>query len=165
MIINVTFGKSFPMANTYTQLTFQVVFAVYKRENVIDRSWRDELHKYISGILTKEGLKSLAVGGWSDHIHLLFGMPPTKSLSDVVRVVKASSSKWVNERGFTKGLFRWQEGFGGFSYSLSQRPAIIEYIMNQETHHAKKTFRDEYELILREFEIEANSRYLFEYYE
>ncbi len=153
------------MANTYTQLTFQVVFAVHKRENVIDRSWRDELHKYISGIITNEGLKSLAVGGWSDHVHLFFGMPPTKSLSDVVRVVKANSSKWVNERRFTKGAFRWQEGFGGFSYSVSQRSMIIDYVMNQEHHHGKRTFRDEYEAMLKEFEIEANSRYLFEYYE
>jgi REP element-mobilizing transposase RayT len=153
------------MANTYTQLTFQAVFAVWKRDNCIDRTWRDQLHRYLSGILTKEGMKSLAVGGWVDHVHLLFGMPPTRNLSDVVRVVKASSSKWINAMRFVPGTFRWQEGFGGFSYSINQRDAVIKYIMNQEEHHGKTTFRQEYEKMLLDFEIETDQRYLFEYYD
>lgn len=153
------------MANTFTQLTYQVVFAVRNRDHLIARSWRDELCKYISGILKNEGLKSLAVGGWTDHIHVLFGMPPTRSLSDVVRIIKANSSKWVNDRGFVKGHFQWQEGYGGFSYSVSQRDAVIKYIMNQEQHHGKTTFRQEYEMMLEEFEIDADPQYLFDYRE
>ncbi len=152
------------MANTYTQLTVQVIFAVRNRQHVITETWRDELHRYISGILTKDGMKSLAVGGWSDHVHILFGIPPTRNLSDVVRVVKTNSSKWVNERGFVDGVFQWQEGYGGFSYSVSQRDAVIKYIMNQEQHHGSLSFRDEYMGLLKDFEVEADSRYLFDFF-
>ncbi len=153
------------MPNTYTQLTFQVVFAVRSRAAIIDRSWRDELHRYLSGILTNEGMKSLAVGGWLDHVHLLFGMPPNRNLSDVVRIVKSNSSKWINERGFVAGKFQWQEGYGGFSYSASQRDVLINYIRNQEQHHGQATFRKEYEALLRDFDIDADSKYLFDFHD
>lgn len=152
------------MANTYTQLTVQAIFAVRNRQNVITEAWRDELHRYISGILTKDGMKSLAVGGWLDHVHILFGIPPTRNLSDVIRVVKANSSRWVNERGFVQGVFQWQEGYGGFTYSVSQRDAVIKYIMNQEQHHGSLSFRDEYMGLLKDFEVEADSRYLFDFF-
>ncbi len=151
------------MANTYTQLTFHVVFAVRGRQNVLLRPWRDELFKYTSGILTKDGMTSLAVGGWKDHVHLLFGMPPTRNLSDVVRVVKANSSKWINERQFVRGTFRWQEGYGGFSCSMNHRDSTIKYIMNQEEHHSGTSFREEYVGLLRDYEIDADERYLFEF--
>ncbi|MBL7846105.1 MAG: IS200/IS605 family transposase [Cyclobacteriaceae bacterium] len=152
------------MANTYTELTVQAIFAVKNRKNVITGVWRDELHRYISGILTKDGMKSLAVGGWSDHVHILFGIPPTRNLSDVIRVVKTNSSKWISERGFVDGVFQWQEGYGGFSYSVSQRDAVIKYIMNQEQHHGSLSFRDEYMGLLKDFEVEADSRYLFDFF-
>ncbi len=153
------------MANTFTQLTVQAVFAVKHRKNLITREWRDQLHSYMAGILVKDGLKSLAVGGWLDHVHVLFGMPPNRCVSDIVRIVKASSSKWVNEESFIPGVFRWQEGFGGFSYSVSQRDRVIKYIMNQEKHHERLTFRKEYLTMLDEFQVEADARYLFEFFD
>jgi len=153
------------MANTFTQITIQVIYAVKFRENVITCEWRNQLHQYISGILTGDGLKSLAVGGWKDHVHMFFGMPPTRNLSDVVRIAKASSSKWVNENKFVRGHFQWQDGYGGFSYSVSQRDRVIKYIMNQEQHHGGMTFRDEYLSMLNEFDIQADDRYLFDFYD
>jgi REP element-mobilizing transposase RayT len=151
------------MANTFTQLTFHVVFAVWGRENVLLQPWRSELFKYTSGILTQDGMKSLAVGGWKDHIHLVFGMSPTRNLSDVVRVVKANSSKWINERRFVPGVFRWQEGYGGFTCSMSHRDSLINYVMKQEEHHSGRGFREEYLSLLREYEIEADERYVFNF--
>lgn len=153
------------MANTYSQISIHVVFAVKHRENVFLREWRDELHKYISGILTNEGAKSLAVGGWKDHVHVFFGMPLTKSVSDLIRVIKANSSKWINQNAFVKGKFEWQEGYSAFSFSKSQRDIVINYIINQEEHHRIKTFKEEYEEMLHEFGIIYEPKYLFEYYD
>nr|MBA2422756.1 transposase [Chitinophagales bacterium] len=124
-----------------------------------------ELHRYIAGIIEGKKQKSLAVNGWQDHVHAFFGIEPSESISDLVRDIKANSSKWVNERRFLKDKFRWQEGFGAFSYSKSQRDTVIKYIMNQEQHHNRKTFREEYLDMLRKAEIEFESRYLFEFYD
>jgi putative transposase len=153
------------MSNTYSQLTVQTVFAVKHRQNIIAAQWRDELHKYLTGVLTNEGAKSLAVGGWKDHVHLLFGLPVTKSVSDLMRVVKSNSSKWVNEKRFISGKFQWQEGYGAFSYGKRDRNAVINYIMNQEEHHKVKSFREEYLDMLNEFEVVYQPKYLFEFYE
>ncbi len=152
------------MANTYTQISIQAVFAVQNRENFITRDWRDDLHKYIAGIIQKEA-KSLAVGGWRDHVHIFFGLPPASNISGLVQTVKANSSKWINEQNLVKGKFQWQEGFAAFSYSKSQRDAVIKYIMNQEKHHGKKSFKEEYIEMLTKFEVEYNEKYLFEFYE
>jgi len=151
------------MANTYTQISIQAVFAVQNRENFITQEWRDTLHRYIAGIIQNEA-KSLAVGGWKDHVHIFFGLPPALSISDLVQTVKANSSKWINEQGFVKGKFQWQEGFGAFSYGKSQRDSVIKYIMNQEKHHEKKSFKTEYLDILQKFEVEYNEKYLFAFY-
>lgn len=157
--------KIHEMANTYTQISIHAVFAVKFRENIIRDSWRDELFRYISGIITSEGAKSLAVGGWKDHVHVFFGLQPVLSVSVLLQKIKANSSRWINERGFLKGKFQWQEGFGAFSYSRSQRDTVIKYIMNQEEHHRKLTFRDECMKLLKEFEVEYDNKYLFEFYE
>ncbi len=153
------------MANTYTQISIHAIFAVKYRENFIAKAWRDRLHGYVSGILKKEETTSLAVGGWLDHVHVFFGMPPTKNISDIMRVVKANSSKWINENGFVKGKFQWQEGYAAFSYSRSQRDTVINYIMQQEDHHKKKSFKEEYLEMLMNFEVDFDEKYLFEFYE
>ncbi|MBA2582327.1 MAG: IS200/IS605 family transposase [Bacteroidetes bacterium] len=151
------------MANTYSQISIQAVFAVKGRENIITKEWRDELHRYISGIIQTEA-KSLAVGGWQDHVHIFFGLPPALSVSQLLQKVKANSSKWINDKKFIKGKFQWQEGYGAFSYSRSQRNAVINYIMKQEEHHKKKSFKEEYLEMLNNFEIEHEEKYLFEFY-
>jgi len=149
------------MANTYTQIHIQAVFAVQNRDSIILNSWKDELYKYITGIVQNHSHKVLAINGMPDHIHLFFGMRPTQSLSDLMQDVKAYSSKWINERQFTKHKFSWQESFGGFSYSKSHIDNVIEYIKNQETHHRKKTFLEEYREILEKSGIDFNENYIF----
>lgn len=153
------------MANTYTQLSTHVVFAVKGRENLLNAKLRPELFKYISGILTNTNQFSLAVNGYKDHVHMFFELTPSKSLSDIVRIVKTNSSKWINENRFIPGEFSWQEGYGGFAYSRSNRDAVIKYIINQEQHHQQKTFREEYIDILKSFEISYDEQYIFEFYE
>jgi REP element-mobilizing transposase RayT len=153
------------MANTYTQLNMHVVFAVKGRENILTEKIRPEIFRYISGILTNIDQFSLAVNGYKDHVHIFFEMQPTKSLSDIVRIVKANSSKWINENKIIKGHFSWQQGYGGFSYSRSQRHNVINYILNQEEHHNKKTFHEEYLDLLKSFEIDFDEQYVFEFYE
>lgn len=153
------------MANTYTQLNVHVVFAVIGRENVLHSGLRPELFRYISGILTNSNQFSLAVNGYKDHVHIFFEMSPGKSLSDIVRDVKANSSKWINKNKFIAGHFSWQEGYGGFTYSRSQRDNVIKYIMKQEEHHSQQTFRDEYLDMLKSFDISFEEQYIFEFYD
>jgi putative transposase len=153
------------MANTYTQISIHAIFVVKHRENFITKEWRDRLHSYVSGVLKNEDATSLAVGGWLDHVHVFFAMPPTKNISDIMRVVKANSSKWINENGLVKGKFQWQEGYASFSYSRSQRDTVINYIMQQEEHHKKKSFKEEYLDMLKNFEVDFDEKYLFEFYE
>lgn len=153
------------MANTYTQLNIHVVFAVKGRENILPSEMRQDLFRYISGILTNTNQFSLAVNGYKDHVHVFFEISPTNSVSEIVRIVKANSSKWINENNLIAGKFSWQEGYGGFSYSRSQRDNIIKYIMKQEEHHSQKTFREEYLSLLKTFEINYNEAYIFEFYE
>ncbi len=153
------------MANTYTQLNMHAVFCVKGRSNCLTQKIRPELFKYISGILTNLGQYSLAVNGYKDHVHIFFEMNPDTSLSDIMQVVKSNSSKWINDNKMVAGKFVWQKGFGGFSYSRSQRNNVIQYIMNQEEHHREKTFREEYMEFLEQFEVEYDEKYLFEFYE
>ena len=152
------------MANTYSQISIQAVFTVKGRENLIANIWRDSLHQYIAGIIRKDATP-LAVGGWTDHVHIFFGLPPSMSISDLVQKVKANSSRWVNEQNLVKRKFQWQEGYGAFSYSRSHRDAVIKYIMNQEQHHKSKTFKKEYLDMLNKFEIVYEPKYLFEFYD
>ena len=149
------------MPNTYTQLHIQFVFAVKYREGVIQASWKDELYKYITGIVKQNKHKLISINGMSDHIHILIGMRPHQSISDLMQDVKGNSSKWINEKKLVKGKFEWQEGYGAFSYGKSQIKNVILYIENQEQHHKKKTFREEYLDFLVKFEIEYDEQYIF----
>jgi putative transposase len=149
------------MANTYTQIHIQAVITVQNRDCIILNSWKDELYKYISGIIQNNKHKLLSVNGMPDHIHILFGLRPAQSVSDLMQDIKGSSSKWINEKKFVKGKFSWQEGYGAFSYSKSQLPAIINYINNQTVHHKIKSFSEEYLEMLKESEIDYDERYLF----
>jgi putative transposase len=149
------------MANTYTQLHIQAIFAVQNRECKIGSTWKNELYKYISGIIRKNDHKVLAINGMPDHIHILFGMRPVQSLSDLMQDIKGGSSKWINDKKFIKGRFSWQEGYGAFTYGKSQLRQVIEYIERQEEHHKKKEFLDEYKGFLEKFEIEWDERYVF----
>ena len=124
---------------------------------------REELHKYISGIVKKREQKLLSIFAMPDHIHLLVGLKPNISVSDLVRDIKARSSKFINESNWIQGKFNWQNGFGAFSYSKSQIDNVINYILNQEEHHKKTSFKEEYVDLLRKFEIEYNDKYLFEW--
>ncbi len=153
------------MANTYSQINIHCVFSVKGRENIISKNFRSDLYRYMSGFLKNNEIFSLAIGGWKDHVHLFFELPPTLSISDIMRDLKASSSKWINENNLVKGKFQWQNGFGAFSYSRSQRNNVIQYIMNQEEHHLGITFRKEYLDLLKKFEIEYKDEYVFEFYD
>jgi len=153
------------MANTFSQIYIQVVFAVQGRQNLISAQWKEELYKYIAGIVTNHGQKLIAIGGVSDHIHILIGLKPNFEISKLVREIKANSSRFINQRQFVRGRFNWQEGFGAFSYSRSQLNAVARYIENQEKHHAKKSFKQEFVQFLEHFEIEYKAKYLFEWIE
>ncbi len=149
------------MANTYTQIHIHAIFAVQNRQSLIQESWRGELYKYITGIVQNHQHKMLQINGMPDHIHLFMGMRPSQSLSDLMKWIKGESSEWINRRSFTNGRFSWQAGYGAFSYAKSQVPRVIRYIQNQEEHHRKKSFLEEYVEILQVFEIEFDERYIF----
>ncbi len=151
------------MPNTYTQMYVQIVFAVQGRNNLIPSKHREEIHKYITGIVKNRGQKMLSIFCMPDHAHLLVGFKPSISISDLTRDIKAVSSKFINDNKWIKGKFNWQEGFGAFTYSPSQIDSVIKYILNQEKHHLKKTFREEYIDFLRKFEIEYDEKYLFKW--
>ena len=153
------------MANTYTQIYIQIVFSVKGRHNLIAKQHREELHKYITGIVTNREQKLLAIFAMPDHIHLLAGIKPNIAVSDLVRDIKAGSSKFITENRWVNGKFNWQEGYGAFSYSRSQIDRVIKYILNQEDHHKKKTFKEEYIDLLEKFEIEYDKKYLFDWIE
>ena len=150
------------MVGTFAQVYIQVVFAVKGRENLICKEWKDELHKYIAGVIKGKEQKPIIVNGMPDHIHAFVGLRPAMAISDLVRDVKNNSSNFINEKKFVKGRFSWQEGYGAFSYSHSHIQDVYDYILNQEEHHHKKTFREEYIAFLKKFEIKYNEKYLFE---
>ena len=149
------------MVNTYTQIYIQYVFAVQNRISLIKNEWKDELYKYMTGIINQHEHKLLSIGGMTDHIHALVSMHPKQAPSDLMYELKRSSSLWINENKIVVGKFSWQEGFGAFSYSQSQISRVSKYIENQETHHKKKTFREEYLDFLKAFNIEFDERYVY----
>lgn len=153
------------MPNTYSQIYIQIIFAVKGRENLISKNNREELHKYITGIVQKREQKMLSIFSMPDHTHLLIGLKPSIAISDLVRDIKAGSSNFINEKKWIQGKFNWQEGFGAFSYSRSQIDDVIKYILNQEEHHKKKTFREEYLDFLVKFDVQYDNKYLFEWIE
>ncbi|MFC4475985.1 IS200/IS605 family transposase [Flavobacterium chungangensis] len=150
------------MANTYSQLYVQIVFAVKGRQNLISKKCKDEIYKYITGIITNQKQKLIAINGMPDHIHILVGIKPNVSISDLVRDIKTSSSKFINEQKWINGKFEWQTGFGAFSYGHSQLTPVIKYIENQEEHHRTKTFKEEYIMFLKLFNIDFKNEYIFD---
>ena len=153
------------MANTYTQLYVQIIFAVQGRQSLVPKQHKDELYKYITGIVQNEdrGHKLLVINGMPDHVHVFIGLNPKQALSDLVRDVKASSSGFINEKQWLRSGFSWQEGFGAFSYSRSHLDRVVKYILNQEEHHRKQTFKEEYLKMLKAFDVEYDERYLFKF--
>src|SRR2546426_6852216 len=141
------------MANTFSQIYIQTVFAVSERQFLIKREFKDDLYKYITGIVRNQGQKLIAINGMPDHVHILIGLKPAMALADLVREIKADSTNFINERKIVHGRFNWQEGYGAFSYGHSQLNTIIRYIQNQEKRHEKQSFKDEYMTLLRRFEI------------
>jgi len=150
-----------PMANTYTQIHIQAVFAVQNRRCLIDDALKDDLYRYITGIVQAHGHKMLQINGMPDHIHCLFGMRPVQALSDLMQQVKQDSSKWINQNKLVKDRFSWQEGYGAFSYSKSQLPRVIQYIKNQQIHHQTRTFGEEYRALLETHGIPYNPQFVF----
>ena len=151
------------MANTYTQIYVQIVFAVKGRKNLISENLREKVEKYICGIVSNKKSKPIAIYCNPDHLHILIGLHPTISISDMSRDIKANSSKWLNEQEMIVGKFRWQEGFGAFTYSKSQIDSVVKYIMNQPVHHKKTTFKEEYIQFLKNFEIDYEEKYLYDW--
>ena len=149
------------MANTYTQIHLQMLFAVKYRAAMIQPSWKDELYKYISGIVTNNQHKILIVNGMPDHLHIVIGMRPVQSLSNLMQQIKGDSSSWINDQKLTRSRFYWQDGYAAFSYSHSHLNHVINYVKNQEIHHKKKTFLEEYKSFLKLYDVDFDDRYLF----
>ncbi|MBO0934837.1 IS200/IS605 family transposase [Fibrella aquatilis] len=151
------------MANTYTQLDIHLVFAVKGRESLIHKRWREDLYQYVTGIVQTHKHKMLQIGGMADHIHIFLGYNPTQLLPELVKEIKTSSNQYIRERGYAKSAFSWQVGYGAFSHGRSERQTVIQYIQNQEAHHSKRTFRQEYVLMLQKFDIDYKDEYLFDF--
>jgi len=149
------------MANTYSQIYFQIVFAVESRQTLIDPGHNDELQKYITGIVSAQRQKLIVINNMPDHVHLLIGCRPDSALSDLVGDIKSGSTNFINRSRWVRGRFNWQEGFGAFSYSRSQLDAVVSYIKNQQRHHRSRSFRDEYVQLLDKFDVPYDERYIF----
>ncbi len=150
------------MANTYTRIYLQLVFSPMGRENAIPQKHKEELQKYTTGIIQNRKHKLLAVNFMRDHIHIFKGYNPAQPLPDLLRDIKANTSKFINDNRWMPGKFQWQKGYGGFSYSHAQIDNVIKYINNQEDHHKTNTFREEYLKLLEQFEVDYNPDYLFD---
>ena len=153
------------MPNTYTQVYIHIVFTVQGRQNLISETHREELQKYITGIVQNRGQKLIAIYCMPDHIHIFIGIKPVMSISDLVREIKAVSSKFINDKRWIKGKFNWQEGYGAFSHSHSQIDTVVKYIRNQKEHHDSKTFKEEYLKMLTDYDVKYDDKYLFEWIE
>lgn len=151
------------MANVYTQIYLQLVFSPMGHENVIPQKHKEELQKYTTGIIQKRKHKLLAVNFMTDHVHILIGYNPSQPLPDLVRDIKANSSKFINEKKWIPGRFQWQEGYGVFSYSRSQIDDVIKYISSQEEHHKRVSFKEEYIKLLEKFGVDYDPKYLFDW--
>ena len=150
-------------ANTFSQIYIQTVFAVSNRQSLIKPGFKEDLYKYISGIVRNQGQKLISINGMADHVHILIGLKPSMALADLVRDIKADSSNHVNENKWVHGRFSWQEGYGAFSYGHSQLDTIVRYIQNQERHHQRRSFRREYLTLLRKFDIAFEEKYIFQF--
>jgi putative transposase len=150
------------MANTYSQLYVHIVFSVKNREHLINSKYKEEIHKYISGIAKQYESRVLKINCMTDHSHILLSFTPNHCLSEIVRVIKADSSRFINENNFIHGKFQWQEGYAAFTYSRSQIDSVANYIHKQEEHHKKRTFHEEYIELLKKFEISYDKKYVFD---
>ena len=153
------------MANTFSQIDIQTVFAVSNRQSLIKPEFKEDLHKYVSGIVRNQGQKLIAINGVADHVHLLIGLRPAMALADLVQEIKADSTNFINKKRWVRGRFSWQEGYGAFSYGHSQLDTIIRYIQNQEKHHSRRSFKNEYLTLLRKFDIAFEDKYVFDFIE
>jgi REP element-mobilizing transposase RayT len=152
------------MANTYTQCYFHLVFSVKKRDALIKKEWKDELEKYITGIVRNNRHKMLAIGSMPDHMHILIGYNVNQLIPDLVEKIKTSSNSWIKEKRLSKFRFEWQKGYGAFTHSNSQIDNVVKYILNQEEHHKKKQFKEEYWEMLKNNNVEFKQEYLFEFF-
>ncbi len=148
------------MANTFTQIYLHLVFAVQNRISLIQPEWKDELYKYITGIIKNNGHKLIAINGTFNHLHIAIGYKPHQLIPDLLQDIKTNSSKWINKMKFVRGKFNWQAGYGAFSFSHSQLDAVVKYIINQEQHHKKKTFREEYIEMLKRYDLPYDEKYI-----
>jgi len=148
------------MANTFTKIYLQFVFAVQNRISLIQPEWKDELYKYIAGVVRNNNHKLIANNGTANHVHVFVGYKPHQLIPDLLQDIKGSSSKWINDKRLVRGKFNWQAGYGAFSYSESQVDIVVKYIANQEEHHKKVTFHDEYIEFLRKYDIPFDERYV-----
>lgn len=153
------------MANTYKKVYIHLVFSVEHREALLGHQWRDEVFSYISGILKERKHFPLAVGGYSDHIHILFDYNLLELIPDLVREIKKASNIFIEEKKFSKYKFNWQSGYGVFSVGWKEKEQMINYIMNQEKHHKHKSFKKEYMSLLKSFNIEFSDTYVFEFFD
>jgi putative transposase len=153
------------MANSFSQIYLQFVFAVQNRQSLITKEHKEELHKYVTALVQNRKAKMLAINCMPDHIHLFVGFKPTILISDFVKEIKVESNEFINNKKWLKGKFNWQEGYGVFSYSHSHIDAVVKYVLNQEAHHQKKTFKQEYLELLEKFEIPFEERFLFDFVE
>lgn len=151
------------MADSYSKIYIQVIFAVEGRQNLLKEQWRTEVFKYIASIIKGKGHKPIIVNGVEDHVHCFIGLKPFMALSDLVRDIKNNSTNFINRRHFVQNKFNWQNGYGAFSYGHSQIDSVYRYILNQKEHHRKRSFREEYLEFLKKFEIEFNEEYLFKW--
>ncbi len=153
------------MANTYTQCYVHVVFAPKNREALIKKEWKDDLEKYITGIVQNNSHKLLAIYAMENHVHILIGYNVNQLIPKLVEEIKTSSNAWVNQNRFSKFKFEWQLGYGAFTHSKSQIDSVVKYILNQENHHKKKSLREEYLEILAKNDINYNEAYLFDFFD
>jgi len=150
------------MANTYHQIYLQTVFAVKYRKAIIDKAWSSQLYAVIGNLINETNCKTIIVNGVEDHVHCLIGLKPVVSVSELMKTVKAKSSKYINDHTLTPSRFEWQEGYGVFSYGQSQVDKVYKYIQKQEAHHKKQTFREEYLEFLKKFKIDYDEKYIFQ---
>ena len=153
------------MANTYTQCYVHIVFAPKNRDALIKKSWKDDLEKYISGIIQNHSHKLLAIYAKEDHVHIFIGYNLNQLIPKLVEEIKTSSNAWIKQNRFTKFKFEWQLGYGAFTHSISQFDSVVKYILNQEEHHKKQTFREEYLEILAKNDISYKEEYLFDFFD
>ncbi|MCG9129943.1 IS200/IS605 family transposase [Candidatus Poribacteria bacterium] len=150
------------MADTYTQIYIHIVFAVKGRQRLIPKEHKETLHQYITRIITNKKQTMLRINSMPDHIHIFIGLTPDIAISDLVRDIKANSTKFINNNEWVLGGFEWQTGYSAFSYGRSQIDDVIEYIKNQEKHHKRITFQEEYLEFLQRFDVSYNPKYVFD---